>query len=345
MNNKKKHITCSLYALAVADAMSWQAMYHRSTLLAPWTRRIRREIDAESETSHVLPIPMPFSLNQPAEFLSLCPTDDTEWSVFTMKTILEAKGHPYQKSALKRWQSLADQSKVIRGSISVQSALFNLKHGLTPPASGRDNPQHNDDGAMVRSLIIGLAYPGNPDKAAAIAKEDASITNADDGVWCAQSIAVAASLCVEGKGRQDIIRRAIEELPEGSLSRRKAQEAIEIVAQHHSFLSAFPVLTELVVNKEYSYGCIAPENLAIVLALFQLVGDDMVQAITAGLSFGKVSDSVAPLLGALVGCIEDNEEIFSEWIPYIRTLKGICMPEYSGLNYLDLVEEFGAYVS
>jgi hypothetical protein len=150
---------------------------------------------------------------------------------------------------------------------------------------------------------------------------------------------------VEGKPKRDIVRRAFEELPEGSLSRRKTQLAIEIVEGHDSFLSAYPLLTERVVNKEYSYGCMAPENLAIVLSLLQLVGNDSMLAINAGLSFGKVSDSVAPLLAALVGGIQGDDKVFSEWNPYIRTLKGICIPEYSGLNYLDLVEEFCAYVS
>jgi ADP-ribosylglycohydrolase len=345
MNNHRKHVSCSLHALAVADAMTWQAMYHRSTLLPLWTRRIRREIDAESESTHVSAIPMPFSLNQPAEFLSLSPTDDTEWGVFTMKAFLDVEDLSGFKSTLKHWQELAIRQQPIRGPVSAQSALSNLRRGLEPPASGRDNPQHNDDGAMIRSLIIGLAHAGHPDNASEIAKEDASITNSDDGIWCAQAIAVVASLCVESSPTQQIIERAMEELPEGSWSRHLAQEANDIASRHDSFISAYPLLTEKIINREYNYGCMAAENLALVLALLQLTHRNTVQGISAGLSFGKVSDSVAPMIGAIVGGIEGQEFLFAEWTPFIRTLKGVCIPEYSGLNYIELVEQFSAYVT
>lgn len=345
MSNRKSHIVSALSALAVADAMTWQAMYHRSNLLPSWTRRLRREIEGESETSHLSPLPMPFSLNQPAEFLSLSPTDDTEWAVFTIKVFLEAGGSPFIKCVMKHWQDLARREQPVRGPVSVQSALFNLRRGLEPPASGRDNPQFNDDGAMIRSLIIGLAHPGDPDNASKLSLQDASVTNAEDGIWCAQAIAVAASLCVVSSPTQEIVRRAMEELPEGSWSRHLTEEANEIARSYDSVFAAYPQLTEQIINREYNYGCMAAENLALVLALLQLTHRNTVQSISAGVSFGKVSDSVAPMIGAIVGGIEGQESLFAQWSFFIRTLKGVCLPEYSGTDYMELVEQFSTHVT
>src|SRR5512141_2275250 len=79
MNNFETRARNALLGLALGDAIGWTAMYHRAHTLPAWTRRRRREIDAQREETNVLRIPMPFSLNQPSETFDLCPTDDTEW--------------------------------------------------------------------------------------------------------------------------------------------------------------------------------------------------------------------------------------------------------------------------
>jgi ADP-ribosylglycohydrolase len=345
MNDKRRHIASALHALAVADAMTWQAIFHRSTLLPYWTRRIRREIEAESETSHVVSLSMPFSLNQPPESLSLSPTDDTEWAAFEMNILLGSKESSYLKTAMKDWHDLAQEERPVRGSVSIQSTLFNLRRGQEPPASGRDNPHHNDDGAMIRALVIGLACAGQPEKASETSALDSSITNAEDGIWCAKAIAVLASLSVEMLPTEKLIQRTIQELPNGTWSRHLSQLALEIVGTHDSFVSAYPSLSERIINKEYNYGCMAAENLALVLAILSLTERNTFQAISAGLSFGKVSDSVAPLIAAIVGAIDANAFAFEEWKSIVQTLKGVCIPGLSGLNYLELVENFSLHVT
>ena len=69
MNEIKQRAKNAMIGLAIGDSISWTSMFHRSVLLPQWTRRIRREIDASSETTNVLLTPMPFSLNQPAKYL------------------------------------------------------------------------------------------------------------------------------------------------------------------------------------------------------------------------------------------------------------------------------------
>ena len=79
----KERVRNSLYGLAIGDAMSWPAFYHRTYTLPFWTRRLRREIDAAQEDYQITRFPMPFSLNRPTENLQFGPTDDTEWAAFT----------------------------------------------------------------------------------------------------------------------------------------------------------------------------------------------------------------------------------------------------------------------
>lgn len=83
MSDIKQRAKNAMIGLAIGDSISWTSMFHRSVLLPPWTRRIRREIDAASETTNVIVTPMPFSLNQPAKYFNISPTDETEWAAFS----------------------------------------------------------------------------------------------------------------------------------------------------------------------------------------------------------------------------------------------------------------------
>ena len=62
MNELKIRARNAMIGLAIGDAISWSAMFHRSYLLPPWTRRIRREIDASSEATNVILQPTPFRM-------------------------------------------------------------------------------------------------------------------------------------------------------------------------------------------------------------------------------------------------------------------------------------------
>ena len=90
MNDLKQRAVNAMIGLAIGDALSWTAMFHRSVLLPPWTRRKRREIDIESEMTNVIITPMPFSLNQPAQHFAISPTDETEWAAFTADILLRS---------------------------------------------------------------------------------------------------------------------------------------------------------------------------------------------------------------------------------------------------------------
>src|SRR5690606_40818499 len=73
--------------LAIGDAAGWPARRHRAALLAPWTRRLGRELDAFAEEHAVTTLPVPFALNQPVAPLAVGPSDDAERIAWTARTI------------------------------------------------------------------------------------------------------------------------------------------------------------------------------------------------------------------------------------------------------------------
>jgi ADP-ribosylglycohydrolase len=339
MNDLRRRARNALLGLAIGDAIGWPAMFHRSRLLPPWTRRIRREMDAQREDAGVLRVPMPFSLNQPFTAFDLCPTDDTEWAAWTIDGLLAHRLFVNADWVTQRWSDLAHGGTAVRGGVSTQATLANLRNGVMPPASGRNNPHYFDDGAACRAVPIGIAYAGSPDRAAAAAAIDACVTNAEDGIWIAQSMAAAVSAACGGGSRVSVIEIAVGFLPADSWSRRTVDRALRLSEQDVPLLALLPLL-QRILNAEYSDGCVGPETLAITLAIIQRFGDRFDEAVTTAAAFAKGADALPALVGAIAGALAPGTPIPPEWEGSLGSLRGICLPSLAGRDYQGLVETF-----
>ncbi len=328
----------ALLGLAAGDALSWQALYHKSYNFPFWTRRLRREIDVESESVGILKPNLPFSLNIPTESFKISPTDDSEWAAFISQILIQNEGVYNFDSHIKAWKELAEDESQIKGSVAVIAALNNFKKNMMPPVTGNDNPHYFDDSSMVRAIPIGAIYAGDIDKAVECAGLEASITNSLDGIWAAQSIAAAISTaCVETE-IEKIISAALQPIPTNSWLYLKINEALKISKKYKSVFSALPVLHDEIIDHTYNYGSSAPDNLALTLALFVLSGGNISVGITAAASLAKTADSVPAFVGALCGTM-NNEPFEEEWVKNFTRLNGICIPSLKGKNLNTIAEQ------
>jgi len=324
----------ALMGLAAGDAISWPAQYHRSYLLPFWTRRIRREIDGESEDVNVIRLPMPFSLNQPATVYDIGATDDTEWAAFTAKQLINSGANPSPQNWYEAWRQLANATPPVRASISIQSALENLRRGKLPPASGHDNPHYFDDSALCRAVPIGIVCAGQPERAAELTAIDASITNSKEGVLAAKAMALIMSLVCIGEKMDTSISKILAQLPETSWLGLTVRRALAIAEESSSVFDAFPRLSDEIINREYSYGSAATETLALVLAIIQLTNGNFESAVFAAAAFAKCADSVPPLVGAISAAITEKDFDYHHWRNSLQSLKGICIPMLQGENFI-----------
>ncbi len=341
MTDFRRRARNALLGLAIGDAIGWPSMFHRAHLLPAWTRRIRREMDAEREDAGVLRVPMPFSLNGPAEFFDLIPTDDTEWAAWTMLNLLNHRCIVEQGWINDAWCSLAKGEEHILGWVSTITALGNIRRGMMPPRCGSDNPHYFDDGALCRAVPIGIAYAGMPAEASRAAALDACATNSEDGVWVAQSVAVALSVACAGEPVNSVVGAALEVLPEGSWSRRTVLQALRICGEDAPVIALFPSLHGL-LNREYSDGCVGPETLALALGIVSKLSDRFAEAVTVAAAFAKGADAVPAVVGAIAGAMAAGNPVPQEWERTLGSLKGICLPTLAGRDYLRLIDEFVA---
>lgn len=339
MDESLKRARNAMIGLAIGDATSWSAMYHRSSLLPFWTRRIRREMEVNSEDHDIILMPLPFSLNQPSDNFNISPTDDTEWASFSVKTLLKNKLDDYEKSVIDEWQQMIRLDHNLKGFVSTKAAIRNLKNGILPPQSGRENPHYFDDGALPRAVPIGVLFAGQPEEAVRFTNIDASVTNCEDGVWGAEALAAAISLVCSGENIESSIEKAVIYLPESSWIRRTVVETLTITEHNSSVFELIPVLQEKIVNREYSYGNIAAETLALTFVISKLHGNNFENAVGIACTFAKSSETLPAMVGALVGASHSNAIAGEQWLKSIKKLKGICIPSYKGMDYLDLIEQ------
>ena len=328
----------AMFGLAIGDALSWPAMFHRSYLLPFWTRRIRREIDAATENTSAISISLPFALNRPAEAFALGPADDTEWAAFTLSNILQQRGDLNHASALAPWRGLASSSD-IRGSVGILAALANLHKAKEPPASGHDHPHYFDDSAIPRAVPIGALWAGDPAQAAAAAAMEAQITNAEEGVWAAQAMAAGISAACGGEPLDLVLHRAVSQLPEESWIHRTVAEAFALCNLEKSSLELVPELSAAIINREYNYGNAAPETLALAFAIVKQTRGQFENAVMLAAAFAKTADSVPAFVGALCGALSDLEILTPPWRECLHQLHGICIPALAGLDFIGMVEQ------
>jgi ADP-ribosylglycohydrolase len=327
----------AMMGLAIGDALGWSAMYHRSFLLPPWTRRLRRDIEAESENSGTIGQTLPFSLNRDSSAFLLGPTDDSEWAAFTASLLLENRGTIIPDTLVRKWKELAETQDFLRGKASVKGALKNLSMGLLPPVTGHDHPGYYDDAAVGRAVPIGVACVGNPYEAARLANLEASVTNAEDGIYAAEAMSVAVALACSGSSLREVIDASVRQLPVGSWIRRNVDSVLSRAVKSASLVSAVAELSEHVVNREYNSGTAAPETFAMTLGVVQLTDGDFEKGVTASTLVAKTADSLPAFVGAISAALSDNPVTTPYWEERLSVLHGICIPSYKGKSFLGIV--------
>jgi ADP-ribosylglycohydrolase len=342
MNTRADRVRNCLLGAALGEALSWSSLFARSYQLPPWPRRILREMAEWHEREGIVRLPLPFSLNQPAEAFDLCPVAGTEWIMMTALTILEAGGEYDRDKALRHWLDLAAEGDGVRASVGVMTSLDNLRKGLLPPFCGHDNPHYLDDSGLLRAIPIGACYAGRAEDAEAAARFDASITNAEDGVIGAVAVARGIALACAGASLEDVVREVVESAPADSMVGSGLQNAIAAFPGGRDPLSAIPALHGL-VNREYSYGGVAAETLAVAIGVLRLSGGDLPTALLAAAAVPKSAESVPLLVGAFAASLCAREyPIPAEWLPSLSRLRGVAIPALRGLDLVRSSEEFAS---
>ncbi len=338
-------------AMVHADGLAWQNLYRRAHLLPAWTRRKRREIEAEHEAHKILDEALPFALNQPTAPFRTASGVHAEWLAFQLKVLIDGGGRYDPRVALEAWRDLAARRAELRLSVGQHAAVANLAAGIDPPTSGHDNAHYFDDSACFRAVALLGADGGSlgAGDLLEVVASDAQISNAHDGIWAAQAFAAALRGALDGADARAAVAVARAGVPEGSWTAIEVDRALAHAAEAASLFDLIRRLAGGATNHAYDYGNSAPETLAIALAILDFTGGAPEPSLLAALALPRTAASVAPMIGALGGALDGAlggaggtaRESHLEDEP----LQGLALPHLSGTRPMALLDELLASAS
>ncbi|MCE7985549.1 MAG: hypothetical protein DYG89_30610 [Caldilinea sp. CFX5] len=317
----------ALLGLAYGDAIGFPALFHRTFQFPEKRREFLWRTNRDLARQRIIRLTLPYTHRLEPATLEPFPTDDTEYAVFTAQTLLAASGSPTLDTFVTAWQTriLPCADQVLTG-FSERAAIENLRRGLQPPITGNDNPQHYDDSACARAVAVGLYCAGNAEAAAALAALDAQVTNAEDGVYAAQVMAVAITLLATGQALQPALQQARQFIPPDSWLARGNAIALACLQEATGQQDLLLLLGKRLINTVYSYGNAAPETLPAAFALLEACRGDLQQAVLLANALPKAADSLPALVGALCGAYQGAGSLSPLWQAQLNGCRGLCLP-------------------
>jgi len=262
-------------------------------------------------------------------------TDDTEFALLTAEILLQSNGAPNRDSVTKAWRThVLVQDELKRGGASEREAAANIRRGVLPPQSGQFNTYAASDGAAMRASPIGIVAAGDPKRAAALAECDAEISHCGEGIWGAQAVAAAVSVAMAHGTVDEIFEAGVQQAPEGSWLKHNFNQAIAIMNKHKHDLHATWMELHQALRGEYKAS--VPEAVVSAFSVFLLTDGDFRNCIVYSGNFGRDSDTIGAVAGALAGTICGLANIPEDWVARVRRPSGTCLQFTADLDIVDV---------
>ncbi|WP_405795448.1 ADP-ribosylglycohydrolase family protein [Streptomyces sp. NBC_01506] len=321
----------ALLGLAIGDAAGLPALYHRGARLGE-PRQWLWHFGGAADTNQVLRFPLPFTQGRP-DALALAGTDDTEFAVVAALVLLASGAEATSAELFAGWrEQVVDRADEVWSGIAERSSIVNTRAGLTPPATGNDNPASFDDGAVARAVPVGIRHAGDPERAARVATRLAEITHADDGVWAAAAMAASIAAALAGADAVEAVTAGVDRIPQDTWLARQMTRALDLAATAPTPLDLVADLNDQVANASYSFGTVAPETLAAAFAIVLATGGDPVTALPLAGMVAKQSDSMPAMVGALTGALNGADALPRRWCEKVDQVRGHCLPHLAGTS-------------
>ncbi|MFI6207828.1 ADP-ribosylglycohydrolase family protein [Streptomyces sp. NPDC051041] len=192
-----------------------------------------------------------------------------------------------------------------------RAAYRNLANGLKPPLTATyDNPYQEWIGALIRADIHGWTRPGDPRRAALLARKDAVLSHTGNGVYGAMWAAALISAAFTAGTVREAVEQALAVIPASS---RLARTVRRVVSLHETRMSWEDTLTTL-SEETAGLGWIHTVPNAAVLTAGLLYGDgDFTRTIALTVRGGLDTDSNGATAGSVAGVLTGAAAIPPQW--------------------------------
>jgi ADP-ribosylglycohydrolase len=215
-------------------------------------------------------------------------------------------------------------------------AIRNLRNGIRPPLSGSyDNWFKDGLGAAIRSDIWACLAPGEPQKAADFAYEDACVDHADNGIYAEQFFAALGSMAFIEYDMDKLLDAGLKIIPANSRLALAVRDT-----RKWCRLSDDPMLVrELILNKHGNENFTdAIMNISFAVMALILGKGDFSKTICLAVNCGRDADCTAASVGAIMGII-NPDSISERWLKPIGR-KLVINDGITGITHPATLDEF-----
>jgi len=198
------------------------------------------------------------------------------------------------------------------GSGEVGLALRNLRLGLLPPLSGHfDNPNHAGNAAWSRAEIWACVAPGQPARAARLAREDACIDHGQgEGTLAAIFIASIESAAFVEPDRDKLIAIGLSMVPDDCAIARAVRAVLAAKQAGKDWKQA---RLDVLAATEKTGWSQCPRNLGFLIIGWIYGHDDFARSLCTAANCGDAADLTAGTLGSILGIIHGTKSIPEKW--------------------------------
>ena len=190
-------------------------------------------------------------------------------------------------------------------------ALRNLKRGIPASQAGiRDNPYCEWIGADIRADPWGYMAPGWPERAAAMAYQDAYLSHRRQGIYGEMFFAAAVSAAFAADDPVEALRIGLTEIPRDCALHKAVQWALRIAPEIKDHKQARAAVDEKFMGMHAVHTI---KNACLTVWGLTIGRLDFTRVIGETVAMGMDNDCTAATAGSIVGAVVGKKGIPSRW--------------------------------
>ncbi|MFJ7159054.1 ADP-ribosylglycohydrolase family protein [Streptomyces sp. NPDC101118] len=215
-------------------------------------------------------------------------------------------------------------------------AYRNLANGLRPPLTATyDNPYQEWIGALIRADVYGWSSPGDPRRAASLARRDAVLSHTGNGVYGAMWAAAVIAAAFTADGPRGAVEAGLARIPASS---RLARTVRRVVALHEAGVEWADTLTEPEAETGGLGWIHTVPNAAVLTAGLLYGGGDFTRTVALTVRGGLDTDSNGATAGSVAGVLCGAAAIPEQWtVPLEDTVRS-AVQGFDGASIRELAE-------
>ncbi|MFS4093696.1 ADP-ribosylglycohydrolase family protein [Streptomyces sp. AF1A] len=262
-----------------------------------------------------------------------CRDDDVDYAILGLH-LLETHGFGFTTEDVGELWLL--RLPYLQTFTAERAAYRNLASGLKPPVTATyDNPYQEWIGALIRADVHGWTCPGDPARAAGLARRDAVLSHTGNGVYGAMWAAALIAAAFTAPSVRAALDTALGVIPASS---RLARTVRRVMSLHETRLSWEDTLST-VSGETAGLGWIHTVPNAAVLTAGLLYGDgDFTRTIALTVRGGLDTDSNGATAGSVAGVLTGAASIPDHWKDPLRDTVRSAVFGFDGVRISALAE-------